>query len=225
MVFYLFSNKVSRASTLTMLSGSITHNTLSDWQNYYRDLMSRDMVDNPVLLGGPGIVVQMDESKFAAKRKYNRGRMPPDGSWVFGAIDTVSKKVAIFQVANRTKRELTRYIEQYVAPRSVLHTDMWGGYFSLSQHPNQYVHRTVNHSENFVDPDTGVHTQMIEGFWGNAKDLIKSMHGVHSNQMAAMLDEITWRWNNKERDTFDALIGLMNRYYPCDQVDAPDITY
>ena len=125
-------------------------NYLIDWYNMYRDLMSRDMLKNPLVLGGPGVVVQMDESKFSGKRKYNS--MPPNRPWVF--------------VPNRTQITLTEKIEQHVAPGCTLHTDMWAGYLNLANHPNGYVHEMVNHTEQFVDPATGVHTQMIEGFWG-----------------------------------------------------------
>ena len=41
-------------------------------------------------IGGPGIVVGVDESKFG-KRKYHRGRKV-DGCWVFGGIERVGKK-------------------------------------------------------------------------------------------------------------------------------------
>jgi hypothetical protein len=51
--------------------------------------------------------------------------------------------------------------------------DMWAGYCNLGNHPNQYIHRTVNHSDNFIDPHTGVHTQTIEGFWGQRKRLLR----------------------------------------------------
>ena len=30
-------------------------------------------------------------------------------------------------------------------------------------------HQTVNHSEHFIDPITGVHTQAIEGLWPKVK--------------------------------------------------------
>jgi hypothetical protein len=60
--------------------------------------MSRDMLETPVLLWGQGIVVEMDESTFGAKRKYNWEKVPPDTHWVFRAIDTHKNKVALFQV-------------------------------------------------------------------------------------------------------------------------------
>ena len=42
-------------------------------------------MDHPAVIGGPGIEVEIDESKFG-KRKYNRGRVV-DGRWVIGGME------------------------------------------------------------------------------------------------------------------------------------------
>ena len=42
-------------------------------------------------------------------------------------------------------------------------SDMWKAYDCLQA--KGYVHLTVNHSLNFVDPDTGAYTQKIESTW------------------------------------------------------------
>ena len=75
----------------------------------YRDLMSMDQVGNPILLGGPGLTIEIDKSLFRGRRKYNRGRVLPDSPWIFGAIERESGKVAIFQVHNRTRVELNKW--------------------------------------------------------------------------------------------------------------------
>ncbi|KAL5459946.1 hypothetical protein EMCRGX_G033345 [Ephydatia muelleri] len=44
--------------------------------------------DGPVMLGGNGVVVQIDESLFKHKPKYHRGRRADYKQWVFGMVDT-----------------------------------------------------------------------------------------------------------------------------------------
>jgi len=42
-------------------------------------------------------------------------------------------------------------------------SDYWHAYACLSS--EGFQHQTVNHSQYFVDPDSGAHTQNIERFW------------------------------------------------------------
>lgn len=43
------------------------------------------------MIGGPGVIVEVDESKFG-KRKYNKGHKVP-GVWVFGGVErTLERK-------------------------------------------------------------------------------------------------------------------------------------
>ena len=41
--------------------------------------------------------MEIDESKFGAKRKYQRGRVS-EGPWVFGAVERGSQKALLFRV-------------------------------------------------------------------------------------------------------------------------------
>ena len=55
-------------------------------------------------------------------------------------------------------------------------SDGWKAYNRLKEHLNleDVLHFPVNHSENFVDPITGSHTQTIEGLWRHAKEFLPS---------------------------------------------------
>lgn len=61
------------------------------WYKRIREECSRYLLDSPHLfrLGGPGCVVQIDES-VVAKRKYNEGRAVP-AQWVFGIYDVTNR--------------------------------------------------------------------------------------------------------------------------------------
>ena len=61
-------------------------------------------------------------------------------------------------------------------PGSIVHSDEWRSYRQI-QGRTGLSHRTVNHSINFVEPITGVHTQNIESYWNVKKTLIKKMRG------------------------------------------------
>ena len=59
-------------------------------------------------------------------------------------------------------------------PGSVIYSDEWRAYFSLSSLAGQnYTHHTVNHSQCFVDVNTGAHTQTVERMWGGCKAMMR----------------------------------------------------
>ena len=194
-VLYMFAYRVSPTTALAMLQTgadageqTICRTSVLAWYNLYRDLMSKDMVRNQLKLGGPGKHVEVDESLWSRKRKYNRGRVSPEKPWIFGAVERENGKVVLFTLANRTKEKLIHKISTVVLPQTSIFTDDWASYRTLNT--KGYQHATVNHSENFVDPATGAHTQTIEGFWGHAKLTMKLMHGTSDNMLPAYLDEI-----------------------------------
>ena len=66
----------------------------------------------------------------------------------------------------------------------------------------------VNHSRHFVDPVTGVHTQMVESYWNRVKTKLKRMKGCDSNQLPGYLDEFMWR-ERYGRSASEALHNIM----------------
>ena len=57
---------------------------------YCRDIAVSHFINNPVQIGGPGHIVEIDESLFS-RRKYNRGRIVPE-KWIFGKYDPATKE-------------------------------------------------------------------------------------------------------------------------------------
>ena len=91
----------------------------------------------------------------------------------------------------RDAATLLPIIQQWVAPGSIVWTDMWGAYNQLAN--LGYQHGTVNHSLHFVDPNTGVTTNRVEAMWSRAKDKVKAGRGpTNRNMVADYLAEFMW---------------------------------
>ena len=140
--------------------------TKVDWFNFYRDICQHQLDNTPGLFqfGGPDAVVQVDES-VVTKRKYNRGRYIPE-QWVVGIYDTLLRRGVIEFVEYRDGDTLVPLIERYVARGTHVYTDGWAAYNGLRR--AGFIHSTVNHSQNFVDPVTGTCTNAVEASTGRA---------------------------------------------------------
>ena len=149
--------------------------------------MSQCLLEHPIQLGGPNTIVEIDESKWGYKRtcKYHRGRVNPNNDWIFGLIQRDTRKVALIIVHNRGANELTPLIQRIVLPGTTIMSDRWAAYNQL--YTLGYTHLSINHSDNFVDPATGPHTQIIEGFCGNSKAIFKTMRGLGMSSFRPIL--------------------------------------
>lgn len=151
----------------------ISSKTVSHWYVYALKIVHAIISARPIVkIGGPEVQVQIDESKFLGKRKYNRGRgMPACFGWVFGGICKETKHGFYLLVDKRDAATLVPIIEERIEKGSEVHSDYWGAYNSLQR--IGYNHKKVNHSQNFVDPITGAQTQKIESMWRALKAFVK----------------------------------------------------
>ena len=61
-----------------------------------RQLLIWDLKTNNIQkIGGPGIIVELDESKFA-KRKFNQGHRVVNQDWVFGGVERTPERKCCF---------------------------------------------------------------------------------------------------------------------------------
>ncbi|XP_039301676.1 uncharacterized protein LOC120356894 [Solenopsis invicta] len=122
-----------------------------DWFNFCREVCVFWADKHSEKLGGPGRIVEIDETKLG-RRKYNRGRLIK-GQWIFGGYERDTKKIFVVPVEDRTTDTLLKCIKEWVLPGTTIVSDCWKSYDCL-QHEG-FQHLTVNHSYNFVDPQTG----------------------------------------------------------------------
>ncbi|XP_071152157.1 uncharacterized protein [Mytilus edulis] len=212
---YLWSQE-SKVNTVVK-QVDIGEKTVIQMYQYLRDVCSTKLLNTPIELGGPGVVVQIDESLFNHKSKYNRGRRPKKELWVFGLADTSFKPAITYMelVEKRDAATLLPIIEKAVKPGTIIYSDQWKAYCNI-QRDLQLEHATVNHSVNFVDPETGVHTQAIESYWAKAKYKFKVMKGVSSDLLPNYLDERMWRdrWGSSKDNIFTNILAHISEQYP-----------
>uniref|UniRef100_A0A1X7U8M0 ISXO2-like transposase domain-containing protein n=1 Tax=Amphimedon queenslandica TaxID=400682 RepID=A0A1X7U8M0_AMPQE len=59
---------------------------------------------------------------------------------------------------------------------NVIYSDLLGAYNGLDRLLGQnYTHHTVNHSNHFVDPVIGAHTQSVESMRSQCKEMMRKM--------------------------------------------------
>ena len=85
--------------------------------------------------------------------------------WIGGAVDTRFEPAMGYMeiVPDRRRVTLAAMLNRILNANSVVHTDMWRGFLNLPAWvPACVVHDTVNHTYNFIDPQTGAHTQVTK---------------------------------------------------------------
>ena len=184
-------------------------NTITDWKNFLRDICVEKYLANPEPIGGPGHIVEIDESKFG-KRKCHRGRQL-SGKWVFGGIDRDTKDAFMVTVDDRSASTLIPIIERYIKPGTMILSDEWASYNLIP--PATFTHLTVNHSIQFVVPGTDIHTQTIESTWGQAKKKMRNSMTTNPELLDTYLAEYCWKKKYGD-NTFHNLIVEIRTQYP-----------
>ena len=175
----------------------------------FREVCLHDVLDSSQQIGGEGIEVEIDESKFG-KHKYYRGHKV-DGQWVFGGREKYNNsKIFMVPVNKRDAKTLLPFITKWIAKGSIIHSNCWRAYSELEN--MGYHHATVNNSKQFINPETAACTNSIESDWRHAKVSMQT-YGVHKGLHAAYLAEFLWMQKNHEEDKFMKLIETTNNLY------------
>jgi ISXO2-like transposase domain len=188
-----------------VITTGLSKPTITKFLGYFRQIVSCALETDDMVIGGEGVVVEIDESKFG-KRKYHRGH-PVEGVWVIGGVERTEERLMFAEVVDRRDTQtLMNVISRHVAEGSIVHTDMWRGYAQLEDLLN-VEHRTVNHSEHFVNPEDGTHTNSIEGTWNGIKSKVSPKNRTRED-MEGQLLEFIWR-RKHARDLWNSFITVL----------------
>jgi hypothetical protein len=112
-------------------------------------------------------------------------------------IDSASEGNFRLEICTDNRRDadtLLPLIQKHVPPGTTIYSDCWKAYGSLEE--LGYKHFTVNHSENYKDLETGVHTNNIESNW---RPLKRALQGTQKSTLADHLCEYLWRKEIKKK--------------------------
>jgi transposase-like protein len=168
---------------------------------------------NPELLKG---IVEVDETYVGGKRR-NVGHGYRGNKVVVAAAIQRGGSSRLQVVEGTDRLSLHNFIHKYTAPDTeAIYTDELPSYEGIADDDTR--HGTVKHSqEQWVNGD--VHTNHVENIWSLLKrSIVGSYHKVSVKHLDAYLDELEWRFNNREnpylfRDTLLKLIKAENLPY------------
>jgi hypothetical protein len=216
LLIYCFCIEV-KSHQLEKMFGISCH-VAADWQSYFRDIaaiyMSEVVIEK---IGGIGQVVEIDETKIF-RRKNHQGRLAvgeEKSEWVFGGICRETKQTFFRIVPDRSEDTLVQVLLTNVYTGTTIMSDCWRGYQNLTKYG--FRHATVNHSENFLNPDDeSVHTQTIERAWRGLKENIpkSSRYDVRLSYLMvySFKRHIDW-YGMSANSRFDMVLNLIARFY------------
>ena len=121
-------------------------------------------------------------------------------------------RVRFVRIPNRESKALMAVISRYCESGSVINSDGWKGYSALSE--LGYRHKTVIHKRKYVDPESGAHTQGIEGAWVEIKAWWRRSRGS-SLRLQSHMDGIAWRiFHAEKRNSHTLLDKFLNCFGP-----------
>ena len=83
MLLYCFASKNLTAVDISAYTG-LSRESVNKWRGIVMDAVTIWLYNNPQAIGGPGLIVELDEAMFG-KRKYNRGALR-EGVWVLRGV-------------------------------------------------------------------------------------------------------------------------------------------
>lgn len=174
----------------------VADTTIVRFKKTIRELYKKYLNDRPVLVGGIGVTVEIDETVISRRGTISNPTSTsdnvPDTAWIIGAIDnTPARNFLLLRVLNRQVTTLTNALDGKIGVGSILHSDGYPSYPSVASNLG-LNHRIVNHSVGFVAPD-GVHTNNQEGFWAHFKSSMRKENGVMRSHIDEWISEYIFK--------------------------------
>lgn len=142
-----------------------------------------------VLFGGPGSIVEADETYHGGVRRSGKGVRTKTP--ILGVVERSGEVRSLVSDVASTSRA-KRFLTATVKANTILHTDESRIYIWADK---PYARKTVNHSLGEYSKD-GVTTNTIESFWSQLKRSIDgTYHCVSPKYLQSYVNEFVFRYN------------------------------
>jgi len=216
-VIYYWTHQYPQS--IVLHESELSNKTVIDFYNFCREVCVVILEEQSEPIGGPGCIVEIDESKFG-KRKFNLGKRV-DGVWVFGGIERDSDPPRCFFVTvnDRSADTLIPIIKRWILPGTTIYSDCWRSYSTLVS--EGYIHATVNHSVEFKS-ESGTHTNNIESRWNAVKKSFPRF-GTRKDFYNSYFAEycIRRKFLDGASDKFLQFLNLVGRVYRPPEAEQP----
>jgi len=176
----------------------VTYKTAWRMHNRIRQLLEGD--DGGMLTGE----VEIDESAYGRRPRASDGPMTRQEGvkWanehkttIFAMVER-GGRVRTMVIPDRSKRTIHDAIRRHVSPDATIYTDEWALYRGLS---GEFAgHYQIKHADR-VYARGHVHTQTVEGFFGNVKRGISGVyHSVSPKYLGSYVTEYAFRYNHRD---------------------------
>ena len=202
-VYLIVKSKKGISANQLKRTIGVTYKTA--WYLSHRIRAALKEVDAQLLKG----IVEADETFVGGEvRGMGRG-YTGNKAVVVGAIQR-DGAIRLKVVTGRDRETLHGFVRENVSEETeAIYTDDWKAYQGIADEDTK--HETVNHSEKeYVRSD--VHTNSMESVWSLLqRAIIGSFHHVSTKHLDAYLDELEFRFNNRENPHMfhDALCKLL----------------
>jgi len=176
------------------------------WYLSHRVRAALNEVDAQLLKG----IVEVDET-FVGGEMQGKGRgYKGNKTTVVGAMQR-NGNICLKVVRGTDRETLHGFIRETTAgDTQAIYTDEWPAYRGIADKDTE--HKTVKHRDKEYVAQGDVHTNSIENVWSLLKrSIVGSYHQVSAKHLDAYLDELEFRFNNRENPYMfrDAMLKLV----------------
>ena len=207
----LWSFKIPVCSVIALTD--LSNITVMRWYSFFKKICSHHLNNNPRKIGGPGVVVEVDES-IIARRKFRVGDSVEEG-WVFGGICPNTGEGFLRHITDKSEATLLPLIVKHVKPGSIIHSRSSPSLRGIANLP---VNPPIQHLVlgNFIDPVSGTCTNRVLRFWKTCKKHFRCVPNSRNSSYNLNLDEYMWRqqFGKTGEEALDNLLLHLSQWFP-----------